>query len=100
TKGEGWARRCWLRSFTLPSLALAPPKLTRSPSRTVRRPCVTNSLGYRPNGSWIDDREGTAARHLRFVMTRADWEQRRGADITIDNLDPCLAFLGLTETST
>jgi len=53
---------------------------------------VTTSLGYRPNGIYTDAREGVAARHLRFLLTRADWQRR--ADITIEGLDPCRRLLG------
>lgn len=58
---------------------------------------VTRSLGYAENGWKIDDREGKPAKHLRFVMTRADWEATRRDDITIEGLEPCLALLGLGE---
>lgn len=57
---------------------------------------VTRSLGYQSDGSQIDDREGLAVRHLRFRLTRADWEQRRRTDVTIENLGPCLDLLGLS----
>jgi RimJ/RimL family protein N-acetyltransferase len=56
---------------------------------------VTRALGYQENGWSIDAREGEPARHLRFVMTRADWEPRRRDDITVDGLDACLPLLGL-----
>jgi RimJ/RimL family protein N-acetyltransferase len=56
---------------------------------------VTRSLGYTENGWFIDNREGKPAKHLRFVMERADWEQRRRDDIEIVNLVPCLRLLGL-----
>jgi RimJ/RimL family protein N-acetyltransferase len=56
---------------------------------------VTRALGYVPNGAQIDDREGKPVRHLRFVMSRAEWEARRRDDITIENLEPCLDLLGL-----
>jgi RimJ/RimL family protein N-acetyltransferase len=56
---------------------------------------VTRALGYRENGSFIDDREGKPAEHLRFVMERADWEQRRRDDIEILGLEPCLRVLGI-----
>jgi RimJ/RimL family protein N-acetyltransferase len=55
---------------------------------------VTRALGYRPNGSAIDAREGKAVRHLEFVMPRTDWERHRRADITISGLTPCLSLLG------
>lgn len=57
---------------------------------------VTRALGYEPNGSQIDEREGVATRHLRFVMKAPDWEARRRQDIEIDNLDACREFLGVT----
>lgn len=55
---------------------------------------VTKALGYRDNGSYLDDREGTTTRHLRFVMSRDDWLPRRRDDITIEGLEPCLEMLG------
>ena len=54
---------------------------------------VTRSLGYRENGWQVDDREGVAVRHDRFVMERADWERRRRDDITVEGLEPCLPML-------
>ena len=58
---------------------------------------VTRALGYEPNGSQIDEREGEAARHLRFVLRREQWEERRRGDVTIDNLEPCRGLLGLSD---
>jgi RimJ/RimL family protein N-acetyltransferase len=57
---------------------------------------VTRALGYADNGWFIDNREGQAARHLRFVLEREAWEQRRRDDIDIVGLEPCLRPLGLT----
>lgn len=54
---------------------------------------VTRALGYRENGWYRDVREGTDARHIRFIMERADWETRRRDDITITGLEPCLPQL-------
>jgi RimJ/RimL family protein N-acetyltransferase len=56
---------------------------------------VTRSLGYVDNGWSVDVREDKAVKHLRFVMERPDWEQRRREDIEIVNLGPCLRLLGL-----
>ncbi|MDX6199317.1 MAG: hypothetical protein QOJ79_2468 [Actinomycetota bacterium] len=56
---------------------------------------VTRALGYQENGWSVDDREGKPTKHLRFIMERADWEQRRRDDIEILNLEPCLRLLGL-----
>jgi RimJ/RimL family protein N-acetyltransferase len=56
---------------------------------------VTTALGYEPNGAQIDEREGAAARHLRFVLTRERWEERRRDDIEVHGLEPCLPILGL-----
>ena len=61
---------------------------------------VTRSLGYRDNGAQIDEREGKAVNHLRFVMSRAEWERRRRDDIRVENLEPCLPLLGLAESPT
>ena len=54
---------------------------------------VTRALGYQENGWYLDAREGQQARHLRFIMSRADWEPRRRDDITIQGLDACLPQL-------
>lgn len=56
---------------------------------------VTRALGYRENGSTIDDREGDPVRHLRFVMDRADWGRQRRDDVAIEGLDGARAFLGI-----
>lgn len=55
---------------------------------------VTRALGYVPNGTFLDDREGETTRHVRFVLSRDDWLARRRDDITIDGLEPCLPMLG------
>lgn len=57
---------------------------------------VTRSLGYEPNGWWVHDREGTAVREERYVMTRERWLERRRDDITIDGItDELRSFLQL-----
>jgi len=48
---------------------------------------VTRSLGYVENGWYIDDRDGVATRHLRFVMERSAWLERRRDDITVEGVD-------------
>ena len=54
---------------------------------------VTRALGYTENGWYLDAREGVQARHLRFLMTRDDWERRRRDDITVEGLEACLPQL-------
>jgi RimJ/RimL family protein N-acetyltransferase len=54
---------------------------------------VTRALGYEPNGTTIENREGSAARTLSFVMTRERWESTRRDDITMTGLDASLPFL-------
>jgi RimJ/RimL family protein N-acetyltransferase len=56
---------------------------------------VTRALGYEPNGSRIDDREGAPARHLEYVLRREVWAAAPRTDIVIEGLAPCLALLGL-----
>lgn len=57
---------------------------------------VTRSLGYQENGWVVEDREGVATEHLRFVMERADWESRRRDDIVVEGFDDGVrAMLGL-----
>jgi RimJ/RimL family protein N-acetyltransferase len=60
---------------------------------------VTRALGYLPNGTQIDLREGKPVRHLKFVLPRDEWERRRRDDISIEGLDPCLPLLGLDGSS-
>jgi RimJ/RimL family protein N-acetyltransferase len=55
---------------------------------------VTRSLGYAPNGEAVFDRQGTAVRMLRFVLTRDAWQEHRRDDIEITGLDPCRPLLG------
>jgi RimJ/RimL family protein N-acetyltransferase len=56
---------------------------------------VSRALGYDDNGDEVFVVGGEAQREVRFVMSRAQWEQRRRDDIVIEGLAPCLAFLGL-----
>jgi RimJ/RimL family protein N-acetyltransferase len=62
---------------------------------------VTRSLGYKENGWVIDSREGAAARHLRYVMERSDWQARRRDDITVEGVDDDVrAMLGACPSTT
>ena len=56
---------------------------------------VTRSLGYAPNGSQTDDREGQPVEHLRFVLPRNAWETRRRDDVEIYGLERTVDFLGI-----
>lgn len=63
---------------------------------------VTASLGYRPNGWAWAPRRGERGRVLKFVLERADWEQRMRDDqrlqrIAVEGLGPeALDQFGLT----
>ena len=48
---------------------------------------VTRAMGYKPNGESVEVRRGAAARLLRFLLRREEWEARRRDDIDIDGLD-------------
>ena len=61
---------------------------------------VTGALGYAPNGSQIDDREGVGVRHHSFVLTQEAWAPTRRSDISIENLVPCLELLGAKANGT
>ena len=54
---------------------------------------VSRANGYEPNGSTVFDREGEAARMLRWRLSRDAWLPRRRDDITITGLDACRAIL-------
>ena len=71
------------------------PRPTFNGAAHIPSEAVTRQLGYVDNGWSFGDREGTQARLLRFVLTRADWEQRRRDDIEITGLPACLPLLGL-----
>jgi RimJ/RimL family protein N-acetyltransferase len=47
---------------------------------------VTSSLGYRPNGWAWAVRRGERGRVLKFVLERADWEQRRRGDTALEGI--------------
>jgi RimJ/RimL family protein N-acetyltransferase len=57
---------------------------------------VTRSLGYRENGTRVDDREGKPVEQLLFVLGRSEWERHRRDDIEVIGLSPCLDLLGLS----
>jgi RimJ/RimL family protein N-acetyltransferase len=59
---------------------------------------VTRALGYRPNGERFEVRRGQAARQLRFVLPRQEWEARRRDDIEIDGLDDAIDLFVTKET--
>jgi RimJ/RimL family protein N-acetyltransferase len=58
---------------------------------------VTRSLGYEPNGDSVHAPRGEPQTELEFKMTRDTFERLRRDDITIENLDPCLAMFGLAD---
>lgn len=55
---------------------------------------VSRALGYRENGDAQVLRGGQPVRHLRLVLTREVWAERRRDDIEITGLEPCLDLLG------
>jgi RimJ/RimL family protein N-acetyltransferase len=59
---------------------------------------VTRALGYRPNGELFEVRRGQAARQLRFVLPRQEWEARRRDDIEIEGLDDAIDLFVTKET--
>ena len=59
--------------------------------------CVTEKLGYQPDGETLAIRgDGEVDRVIRYRYEQADWEANLWADdITIAGLEPCLPLLGL-----
>lgn len=55
---------------------------------------VSRALGYLEDGENIRNRQGMAAREVRFRLERAGWEKSSRTDIEIDGLEPCLAMFG------
>ncbi len=57
---------------------------------------VSVANGYERNGAVVLDREGRAARNLKWVLTHNRWAPSRRDDIVISGLDGCLELLGLS----
>lgn len=55
---------------------------------------VSRALGYRENGDAQVLRGGQPVRHVRLVLPRDVWAERRRNDIEIVGLEPCLELLG------
>jgi len=55
---------------------------------------VSLRLGYEHEGQQLLARRGEPTPHLRYRLTRADWQQNRFDGIEMHNLKPCLPFLG------
>jgi RimJ/RimL family protein N-acetyltransferase len=62
----------------------------------ARSRAVSLSLGYQPNGSFLAKRPSGGAVMERYLLTRETWEQGRRDDIEIHGLEPCLAYVGLS----
>ena len=56
---------------------------------------VSRAMGYVIDGEELSLRRGTASRHLRLRLERAEWERRRRDDVVIEGLEPCLPILGV-----
>ncbi len=59
---------------------------------------VTRALGYRPNGTARESRNGEVATMCHFVLDRADWETHRRDDIEIVGADAVAACFGTVQT--
>jgi RimJ/RimL family protein N-acetyltransferase len=57
---------------------------------------VSVANGYEPNGAVVLEREGRAARNLKWVLTRDRWAASRRTDIVVTGLADCLTLLGLS----
>ncbi len=57
---------------------------------------VSQSLGYRSNGSHLCVRQGKSAELVDFLMLASDWEEstKPRYNVTIANLEPALQFFG------
>ena len=56
---------------------------------------VSRKVGYERCDTRTVLRRGEAAPSIELRMTRETWEARRRDDISIENLEPCLAMFGL-----
>jgi RimJ/RimL family protein N-acetyltransferase len=55
---------------------------------------VSLRLGYVHEGQQLLARRGEPTAHLRYRLTRGEWQRNRFDGIEIHNLEPCLALLG------
>ncbi len=62
-----------------------------------RSNAISRALGYEPNGSDWDTRQGESALINRWRLTRENWEPRRRNDIQLHNLEACRTFLPLSD---
>lgn len=56
---------------------------------------TSRSLGYADNGTETVRRRDRAGTIQRFLLTRAQWAERRRDDITIEGLEGCLDMFGV-----
>jgi len=57
---------------------------------------ISRRLGYEPNGSDWDTRQGEPVLLNRWRLTRDNWEQRRRDDIQLHNIEACRTYLPLS----
>jgi RimJ/RimL family protein N-acetyltransferase len=55
---------------------------------------ISQKLGYRPNGEGLVAPRGVPVVIHRFLLRRDDWRRDR-FEVTVENLDPCLAMFGV-----
>jgi RimJ/RimL family protein N-acetyltransferase len=60
---------------------------------------ISESLGYRPNGSDWASRQGSAAVLQRWLITREAWSAGRRDDIELRGVSECRTALGVTTPS-
>ncbi|RZT17202.1 RimJ/RimL family protein N-acetyltransferase [Kribbella sp. VKM Ac-2569] len=58
---------------------------------------ISQALGYEPNGSDWDTRQGEPALLNRWRLTRENWQPHRRNDIQLHNLEACRTFLPLKD---
>lgn len=58
---------------------------------------VTATLGYEPNGDAVFTPRGEPQVEKKFKMDHTAFERIRRDDITIENLEPCLAMFGISD---
>jgi RimJ/RimL family protein N-acetyltransferase len=57
---------------------------------------ISRALGYEPNGSDWDTRQGEPALLNQWRLTRANWEQQRRDNIQLHNIEACRTYLPLS----
>ena len=95
-RGIGKEMRAAVLQFGFDGLGAA-RAITEAFEDNVASQRVTESLGYRPNGTDVVPRRDSTGVVRRYVLERSEWEPRRRDDVVVEGLSPeALDMFGLS----